>query len=112
MLQSSTPKGRRRASRLSPSYHATPSSWRCYPPKTKKPQRELRFFCFRTRWAPIRTTALLPVIIKVTFNEDLPVYQKLAPKIKQLKALGMTNQEIADGFKISRKSVAKGLLAE
>ena len=45
-------------------------------------------------------------------STPLPVHQVLASKIKQLKALGMTNQEIADTMKIGRKTVAKGLTME
>jgi DNA-binding CsgD family transcriptional regulator len=39
----------------------------------------------------------------------VPVYQKLSQKIKELKALGMTNQDIANSMKVSRKTVWKGL---
>jgi DNA-binding CsgD family transcriptional regulator len=38
-----------------------------------------------------------------------PLYKKLAPKIRKLKALGMTNIEIATKFKISRKTIKKAL---
>jgi hypothetical protein len=66
----------------------------------------------RTREGPIRTASLLPFQIKIPFNEDVPVYQKLSQKIKELKALGMSNQEIADSMKISRKTVRKGIILE
>jgi len=39
----------------------------------------------------------------------VPLYQKLAPKIKELKALGMLHEEIAARLKISRKTVRKGV---
>ena len=58
---------------------------------------------------PIRTMSLIPVQIKITYNNNIPLYQKLAPKIKELKALGMTNVEIATKLQISRKTVRKGL---
>jgi DNA-binding NarL/FixJ family response regulator len=63
----------------------------------------------RTRQQPIRTLSLLSVTIKITINEAIPLYQKLSPKIKELKALGMLNQEIADKLTICRKTVRKGL---
>lgn len=64
---------------------------------------------WRTREGPIRTASLLPFQIKIPFYESLPIHQVFADKIKQLKALGMTNQEIAERMKISRKTVKKGL---
>ncbi len=63
----------------------------------------------RTRSGPIRTASLLPFQIKIPFHETPPAHQILAPKIKQMKALGMTNQKIANSMKISRKTVKKGL---
>jgi len=44
-------------------------------------------------------------------NELVPLYQKLAPKIRELKVLGMTNIEIAKKLYINQKTVRKGLLA-
>jgi hypothetical protein len=67
-------------------------------------------FFLRTRQGPIRTESLLPIQIKIPLNETIPVYQKLASKIKELKALGMSNEEIAAKLKINRKTVGKGLV--
>jgi len=39
----------------------------------------------------------------------MPIYQILSPKIKELKALGLSNEDIADRLKINRKTVKKGL---
>jgi hypothetical protein len=64
----------------------------------------------RTRQEPIRTESLLPVQIKLTFNEEVPLYQKLSQKIKELKALGMSHEEIAIKLTTTRKTVSKGLL--
>lgn len=64
----------------------------------------------RTRWVPIRTISLLPVKIKITMNENIPLYQKLAPKIRELKALGMSNKDIETTLKISRKTIRKSLI--
>ena len=47
--------------------------------------------------------------IKITINENIPLYQKLAPKIKELKALGMGNIEIEAKLNISKTTVRKGL---
>ena len=59
---------------------------------------------------PIRTFSLLPVQIKITFNQTVPLYQKLAPKIRELKGLGMTNVEIAKTLMVSRETTRKSLL--
>ena len=48
--------------------------------------------------------------IKITMNENIPLYQKLAPKIRELKALGMTNIEISEKLKINPKTVRKSLI--
>jgi hypothetical protein len=37
------------------------------------------------------------------------VYQKLAPKIKELKVLGMSIEALASSLKINEKTVRKGL---
>lgn len=68
------------------------------------------WFEWRTRSQPIRTLSFLPVKIKITMNDNIPLYQKLAPKIKELKALEMTNMEIAERLNVSRKTVMKSIL--
>lgn len=57
---------------------------------------------------PIRTISLIPVKIKITINENIPLYQKLSSKIKELKALGMRNVEIEAKVNISKTTVRKG----
>ncbi len=64
---------------------------------------------WRTRWVPIRTISHIPVKIKITLNEIIPLYKKLAPKIRELKTLGMTNVEIAERLKISKNTIKKSL---
>jgi orotate phosphoribosyltransferase-like protein len=49
----------------------------------------------------------MPMKIKITIEQAVPLYQKLAPKIRELKALGMTANEIATTLKISRKTIRK-----
>lgn len=39
----------------------------------------------------------------------MTIYQALAPKIKELKALGLSNDEIAARLNINKKTVGKGL---
>ena len=55
----------------------------------------------RTRSQPIRTLSLIPVKIKITIEQIVPLYKKLAPKIRELKALGMTQDKIAKKLTIS-----------
>lgn len=64
---------------------------------------------FRTRQQSIRTESLIEGRIKIPLNETVRIYQKLAGKIKELKALGMSNDNIAAKLKINRKTVGKGL---
>jgi orotate phosphoribosyltransferase-like protein len=47
--------------------------------------------------------------IKITMNENISLYQKLAPKIRELKALGMTQDQIAQKLNVSIKTVRKSL---
>ncbi|HUD02167.1 MAG TPA: hypothetical protein VMR37_07550 [Rhabdochlamydiaceae bacterium] len=62
----------------------------------------------RTRQVPIRTISFIPCQIKLPLNQSTPIYQKLAPKIKELKALGMSNAAIAYRLNINIKTVIKG----
>ncbi len=74
--------------------------------------RLFRFFYkkIRTRQPQIRTISLIPCQIKITLIQTVPVYQKLAPKIKELKALGMSNEAIAEKLQINKKTVGRALL--
>jgi len=49
------------------------------------------------------------VKIKITIEKTIPLYQKLAPKIRELKVLGMTHKEIATKLRVSIKTIRKGL---
>ena len=64
---------------------------------------------WRTQWGPIRTAALIPVKVKVPLNPTIAVYQKLAPKIKEMKDLGTSYRDIAVRLKIDKKTVGKTL---
>ena len=65
----------------------------------------------RTREGPIRTISLIPVHIKVPVESKAALYQKLAPKVKELKALGMSHRDIAVSLEIDKKTVGKALHA-
>ena len=43
--------------------------------------------------------------IKITMNENTPLYQKFETKIRELKALGMSNVEIATKLNISKTTI-------
>jgi hypothetical protein len=79
----------------------------CSLPKKKEEQKLL--FVFRTRPQSIRTESLIEGRIKIPLNETIPIYQKLSGKIRELKALGMSNDDIAARLKINRKTVGKAL---
>ncbi len=72
-------------------------------------RKSTNWYALRTRWVPIRTISLIPVRIKITFDQPVPLYQKLSSKIKELKALGMGNAEIEAKLNISKTTVRKGL---
>ena len=50
--------------------------------------------------------------VKIPCHQTLPIYQVWASKIKELKALGLSNEEIAIRLKIDKKTVGKGLIYE
>ena len=58
---------------------------------------------------PMRTISLIPVRIKIALEQKEPLYKKLASKIRELKALGMTTKDIAKRFHVSHKTVRKSL---
>jgi hypothetical protein len=64
----------------------------------------------RTRQQPIRTFSQIPVQVKIPCHQALPVYQVLASKIKELKALGLSNNNIASRLKVHKTTVVKGLI--
>jgi DNA-binding transcriptional regulator YhcF (GntR family) len=58
---------------------------------------------------PIRTISQIPMKVKITLNENVPLYEKLASKIEELKTLGMQNSDIATKLQINRKTFRKAL---
>ena len=53
---------------------------------------------------PIRTAGEVDLKIVIEPEFQVPVYQKLSQKVKQLHVLGMTIQEIAKSLKIDPKT--------
>ena len=51
----------------------------------------------------------MPMKIKITMNENISLYQKLARKISELKTLGLTNIEIEEKLNISKTTIRKAL---
>ena len=60
----------------------------------------------RTRSLPIRTTGEITAHISIRPAIRTPLYQKIAPKVTELRLLGMPYQEIAKALQVS-KTVAK-----
>ena len=56
---------------------------------------------------PIRTASLIPV--KAPLDQTIAVYQKLAPKIKEMKALGMSYRDISVSLDIDKKTLGRAL---
>jgi hypothetical protein len=49
------------------------------------------------------------VQVKIPCHQALPIYQVMAPKIKELKFLGMSYREISEKLGIDKKTVEKSL---
>jgi DNA-binding NarL/FixJ family response regulator len=62
---------------------------------------------WRTRLQPIRTASEIQAKIIIQPLERIPLYQKLAQKVKELHLLGMTYEEIAKSLDVSKKTVKK-----
>ena len=69
-------------------------------------QSVCHLYCFRgwTRLQPIRTVAEIPVQIKISPVQQIPLYQKFAQKAKELHLLGITYKEIAECLNIGVKT--------
>jgi len=66
----------------------------------------------RTQEGPIRTVSQISMQVKIPCHQTLPIHEVLAPKIRELKALRMTNRDIAAKLRIDRKTVAKAILGK
>ena len=56
---------------------------------------------------PIRTASEIHAKIIIQPLEQIPLYQKLAQKVKELRLLGMTYKEIAKALNINKKTAIK-----
>ncbi|MBF0216609.1 MAG: hypothetical protein HQL30_06405 [Candidatus Omnitrophica bacterium] len=59
------------------------------------------FVFWRTQLQPIRTAAELTAKIKIESAKPIPLYQKHAQKVTELRLLGLPYQKIADSLGIS-----------
>ena len=66
----------------------------------------------RTRSVRIRTISQIPMKAKIPCHQAVPIYKVLAPKIKELKALGLYTERIATTLKINKKTVRKAISHE
>ncbi|MCH9633399.1 MAG: hypothetical protein S4CHLAM7_01240 [Chlamydiae bacterium] len=64
---------------------------------------------YRARLQPIRTLALRPIKVKIPCQQNISLYQILSPKVKELKALGISYKNIALALNINLKTVLKAL---
>ncbi|MCK5491914.1 MAG: hypothetical protein KAJ14_02250, partial [Candidatus Omnitrophica bacterium] len=64
---------------------------------------------WRTRLQPIRTISEMPVKIVIDPTENIPLYQKLAPKITELYLLGMSLRAISRSLAVNRRTVLRAL---
>ncbi len=62
---------------------------------------------WRTRLQPIRTSAEIRARIKILPVREPHPYQRLASKVAQLRALGMTYQQIADALNICENTAMR-----
>ena len=72
------------------------------------PQYRIRLWRIRrTRLQPIRTASEIHVKIIIQPLERIPLYQKLAQKVKELHLLGMTYRKIAKDLNLDKKTAIK-----
>ncbi len=74
--------------------------------RTAKPYGQLRSNWW-TRLRPIRTAAEITAKIVIKPEIQIPVYQKLAVKVKQLRLLGMSFKAIGEHLGIDGKTAIK-----
>jgi hypothetical protein len=72
-------------------------------------RQKLRSNFWRTQQGPIRTASLIPANIVIFINDFIPLYQKLAPKAKELRALGMNFIDIGKTLKINKQTAFKSV---
>ena len=65
------------------------------------------WYHWRTRTQPIRTISEISAHIKILPIKQIPLYQKISIKAKQLKSLGMSYQQIASSLNIGETTVIR-----
>jgi len=60
---------------------------------------------WRTRTQPIRTISEISAHIKILPTRQIPLYQKISRKVKQLKSLGMPYHKIAKRLNTSEVTI-------
>lgn len=71
--------------------------------------KDTNWSLLRTRSQRVRTIVQVEMKVKIPCHKSISIYQILSEKIKELKALGLTNRDIALKLKINKKTVTKGL---
>ena len=69
----------------------------------------LDYLTWWTRSQRIRTTAEVPFEVAFLASDEIPVYQKIAPKAQHLHQLGLTFSCIAKHLRVTDKTVAKSI---
>ena len=64
-------------------------------------------YYWRTRTQPIRTISEISAHIQILPTRQIPLYQKISTKVKQLRLLGMPYQLIAKSLNVSETSVVR-----
>jgi len=64
---------------------------------------------WRTRLQPIRTASEITAKIIIQPLERIPLYQKIAQKVAELRLLGMPHKKIAESLGISERTSKKAL---
>ena len=62
---------------------------------------------WRTRTQPIRTISEISAHIIILPTRQIPLYQKISTKAKQLKSLGMSYQQIAKSLNVGETTVLR-----
>lgn len=56
---------------------------------------------------PIRTISEISAHIKILPSKQIPLYQKISLKAKQLYSLGMSYRQKAEGLKLGKTTIEK-----
>lgn len=65
------------------------------------------WYRWRTRMQPIRTISEISAHIKILPSRQIPLYQKISLKAKQLYSLGMSYHQIAKSLNTSESTIVR-----